>query len=40
MLGDNLIVSHQVTGADPEILKRGGALCRPTDKENFKFQMV
>ena len=31
------------SGADPEILKRGGALCRPlrlADEENFRFQMV
>ena len=30
-------------GADPEILKRGGALCRPpwlADEESFRFQMV
>ena len=32
-----------VSGMDPEILKRGGTLCRPpwlVDKENFRFQMV
>ena len=31
------------SGADPEILKRGGALCQPpwlVEKENFRFQMV
>ena len=30
-------------GADPEILKRGGALCWPpwlADEEKFRFQMV
>ena len=33
----------ELTGADPEILKRGGALCRPpwlADEDNFRFQMV
>ena len=31
------------SGADPEILKRGDALCRPprlADEENVRFQMV
>ena len=33
----------QSPGADPEIFKRGGALCRPlwlAGEENFRFQMV
>ena len=45
--GDNsldLVIDTLVlTGADPEILKKGGALCRPpwlADEENFRFQMV
>ena len=32
-----------ITGADPEILKSGGALCQQpwlADEENFRFQMV
>ena len=32
-----------VIGADPEILKRGGALCWPPElagENNFKFQMA
>ena len=32
-----------MAGADPEILKRGGALCRSpwlANEENFRFQMV
>ena len=31
------------TGADPKILKKGGALCQPPwsdDEENFRFQIV
>ena len=34
---------HDITGADPEDLKRHGALCQPpwlADEENFRFQMV
>ena len=37
-----LVLSNN-SGADPEILKRGSALCRPPwldDEENFRFQMV
>ena len=29
-----------LAGADPEILKRSGALSSATDEENFRFQMV
>ena len=34
---------QSLTGVDPEILKRGDILCRPTwlaDEKNFSFQMV
>ena len=37
------LTSSPCSGADPEILKRDGALCWPpwlADKENFRFQMV
>ena len=39
----NYLNIYSRTGADPEILKRGGALCRPPwldNEENFRFQMV
>ena len=35
--------SMRISGVDPEILKRGGPLCRPprlADEENVGFQMV
>ena len=37
------IPTSYYAGADPEILKSGGALCRPpwsANEENFRFQMV
>ena len=38
-----LISAAPLAGADPEIFKRGGALCQSpwlTDVETFRFQMV
>ena len=43
LLSKLMILLTTLTEADPEILKRGGALCRPpwlADEENFRFQMV
>ena len=40
VLGTNI---SYIPGADPEILKRGGALCRPAwlaGEKKFRFQMV
>ena len=39
----HLLVKLSPTGTDPEILKTGGALCRPpwlADEENFRSQMI
>ena len=40
---ENTEKKPQTTGADPEILKKEGAPCRPlwlAEKENFRFQMI
>ena len=40
---ENIFSKYQTAGTDPEILKRGDALCRPPwlgDEENFRVQMV
>ena len=41
LLNEKLVKKESVTGAAPEILKRGGALCRPpwlADEENLDFR--